>query len=129
GERRPPAAVVLLSDGAATHGRDPLPVAAEARAMGVPVYTVALGTPEGTLPDGERVPPDVEALRAIAERSGGEAFAAEEAGALSAVYERLGSQVATEEQEREVTAAFAGGAALLLAGGVAISLVWFRRLI
>jgi Ca-activated chloride channel homolog len=129
GERRPPAAVVLLSDGASTHGRDPLPLADEARAMGVPVYTVALGTPEGTLPGGERVPPDTEALRAIAERSGGEAFTAEQADALSAVYERLGSQIATEEQDREVTAAFAGGALLLLGAGSSLSLLWFRRLL
>ena len=129
GERRPPAAVVLLSDGTSTHGRDPLPVADEAREMGVPVYTVALGTPEGTLPDGERVPPDTEALREIAERSGGQAFTAEQADALSAVYERLGSQIATEKEDREVTAAFAGGALLLLGAGSGLSLLWFRRLV
>ena len=82
GGRRPPAAVVLLSDGKSTHGRDPLPVADEAKAMGVPVYTVALGTAVGTLPDGQRVPPDTEALREIAERSGGRAFTAQQAGAL-----------------------------------------------
>ena len=129
GERRPPAAIVLLSDGTSTHGRDPLPVADEARAMGIPVYTVPLGTPEGTLPDGEPVPPDAESLRAIAERSGGEAFTAEQADALSAVYERLGSEIATEKEDREVTAAFAGGAVLLLAAGSALSLLWFRRLV
>jgi len=133
----PPAAIVLLSDGASTHGRDPMPVAEEARRLGIPVYTVALGTPTGTIqvPDGsggtrrEPVPPDVEALREIAERSGGEAFTAADAGALERVYERLGSQVATREQDREVTAAFAGGAVLLLVGGAALSLRWFRRLL
>jgi Ca-activated chloride channel homolog len=129
GGRRPPAAVVLLSDGKSTHGRDPLPVADEAKAMGVPVYTVALGTASGTLPDGERVPPDTEALREIAERSGGRAFTAQQAGALKEVYERLGSQVATERQDREVTAAFAGGALVLLFGGSGLSLLWFRRLV
>jgi Ca-activated chloride channel homolog len=127
--RRPPAAVVLLSDGKSTHGRDPLPVADEAKAMGVPVYTVALGTAAGTLPDGQRVPPDTEALREIAERSGGRAFTAEQAGALREVYERLGSQVATERRDREVTAAFAGGALVLLVGGSGLSLLWFRRLV
>jgi predicted phosphodiesterase len=60
------------------------------------------------------VPPDTATLQAIAARSGGEAFAAEQADALDAVYERLGSEVATKEEEREVTGAFAGGALALL---------------
>ena len=89
---------MLLSDGDSTSGRDPLAVADEARAAGVPVYTVALGTPQGTLPDGKPVPPDTASLRAIAERSGGEAFTAQDADGLSAVYERLGSQVAMKER-------------------------------
>jgi len=127
--RRPPAAVVLLSDGKSTHGRDPLPVADRARELGIPVYTVALGTEAGTLPDGERVPPDAASLRQIAERSGGRSYTAEQAGALRDVYERLGSQVATEREDREITAMFAGGALALLAGGSGLSLLWFRRLV
>ena len=112
-----------------TSGRDPLAVADEARAAGVPVYTVALGTPQGTLPDGKPVPPDTASLRQIAERSGGEAFTAQDADGLSAVYERLGSQVAMKKQPREITGAFAGGAIVLLLAGGGLSLRWFRRLI
>jgi Ca-activated chloride channel family protein len=126
---QPPAAVVLLSDGESTKGRDPLAVADEAGELGIPVYTVALGTASGTLPDGQRVPPDTESLRAIAERSGGQAFTAQEADALSAVYEDLGSRIAQKEELREVTGAFAGGAILLLTAGAALSLRWFRRLL
>ena len=129
GAKRPPGAIVLLSDGESTSGRDPLAVAEAAREAGVPVYTVALGTPQGTLPDGKPVPPDTASLQAIAERSGGAAFTAQDADGLSAVYERLGSQVATKEQPREITGAFAGGAIALLLMGGGLSLRWFRRLI
>jgi Ca-activated chloride channel family protein len=124
-----PGAIVLLSDGKATHGRDPLPVADEAKALKIPIYTVALGTPAGTLPNGDAVPPDTATLQAIAQRSGGRAFTATQAGALSEVYKRLGSEVATKKQPREVTGAFAAGAALLLLAGSGLSLRWFRRLI
>jgi Ca-activated chloride channel family protein len=136
-ERRPPpAAVILLSDGASTHGRDPVPVAREAARLRIPVYTVALGTDGGTIeverPDGSSVtrpvPPDREAMRRIATISGARTFRADASDQLSAVYERLGSQVATREEEREVTAAFAAGAAALLLVGGAMSLRWFGRL-
>jgi Ca-activated chloride channel homolog len=133
GADRPPAAIVLISDGESTHGREPLPVAAEAAELGIPIYTVALGTPDGTVvgSDGvsRPVPPDPETLQAIAEASGGRSFTAADADRLAAVYERLGSQVATEREPREVTAAFAGGALLLVAGGALLSLHWFRRLV
>src|SRR4029079_12982627 len=82
-----PGAVVLLSDGKAAHGRDPLPVADEAKRLKIPIYTVALGTASGTLPNGDAVPPDTATLKEIATRSGGEAFTADQAGELSAVYD------------------------------------------
>jgi Ca-activated chloride channel family protein len=136
GGRRPPAAVILLSDGASTHGRDPIPVAREAARLRIPVYTVALGTDAGTIevesPDGNTVtrsvPPDRETMRRIATISGARTFSADREDQLSAVYERLGSQVATREEKREVTAAFAAGAVLLLLAGGAASLRWFGRL-
>jgi Ca-activated chloride channel family protein len=127
--KKAPGAIVLLSDGKATHGRDPLPVADEAKKLGIPIYTVALGTASGTLPNGDAVPPDTATLEQIASRSGGTASTASEASKLSDVYEKLGSEVAMKKEPREVTAGFAGGAAilLLLAGG--LSLLWFRRLL
>ena len=65
----------------------------------------------------------------MAEAAGGQSFAVEDADALNQVYERLGSQVATEHKPQEITAAFAGGALALVAGGALLSLHWFRRLV
>jgi Ca-activated chloride channel homolog len=128
GERRPPAAVVLLSDGKQTAGRDAVEVAQEAGELRVPVYTVALGTPDGIVDGNLRVPPDPEALRQIAQASGGQAFEASDGDELTAVYERLGSQLGTREETREVTAAFAAAGLLLLGGALAGSIRGFGRL-
>jgi Ca-activated chloride channel homolog len=135
-KRRPPAAVILLSDGASTHGRDPIPVAREAARDRIPIYTVAFGTDAGTIeverPDGttviRSVPPDRDTMRRIAEISRGRSFSASAGAELATVYERLGSQVATHDERREITAGFAGGAAALLLLGGALSLRWFGRL-
>jgi Ca-activated chloride channel family protein len=134
--RPPPAAIVLLSDGKSVRGRDPVEAAREARRLRVPIYTVALGTDEGTIRVRERggrvrverVPPDRETLERIAEASGGRAFAVEDAERLEEVYQRLGSQVATKREKREVTTTFAGGALLLVLAGGGLSLAWFGRL-
>jgi Ca-activated chloride channel family protein len=123
--RRPPAALVLLSDGSATDGQAADQVAAEAKRLRVPIYTVALGTPDGTITlQGQvlRVPPDPDALKRIASASGGEAFRAQDSDQLDAVYNRLGSQIGTKPEKREITAAFAGLALLMLGGAVASSL-------
>lgn len=133
--RRPPSAIVLISDGESVLGRDPLVAAAEARRLRIPIYTVAFGTEGGTIrteqPDGtvrtEPVPPDPAALAEIAEATGGETFTAESADGLSAVYERLGSQLGTRDEERQITTAFAAGGLVLLLAGAALSLRWFGR--
>jgi Ca-activated chloride channel homolog len=125
-ERRPPAAVVLLSDGKTTTGRDPVDVARQARAADVPIYTVALGTAGGTITDSSGsilpVPPDPETMAEIAAASGGESFDVEDAEQLDAVYERLGSQIATRPEQREITAGFAAGGIALLVAAAALSL-------
>ena len=135
-KRRAPAAIVLLSDGASVTGRDPVAAAKAAGNAGIRVYTVALGTQNGTItapgPNGtmvtKQVPPDPAALGRIATASGGKTFTAETADGLSEVYKQLGSQLGHKAEKREITAAFAGGGlALLLLGGV-MSLGWFGRL-
>lgn len=119
-----PAAILLLSDGAASEGEDPIGVAQRAQTDGIPISTIALGTPAGTVqltPGGyaQPVPPDPETMAQIARISGGETFEATDADQLRGVYEKLGSKLGTEEQDREATAAFAAAGALLLFGGLA----------
>jgi Ca-activated chloride channel homolog len=123
-EDRPPAAILLLSDGETTTGRDPIPVARRAGRLGIPIHTVALGTRTATIttPDGTLipVPPDPEAMRRIAEVSGGRAFQVDDADELGGLYEDLGSRVATEEELREITGAFAAGGIVLLMAAAAL---------
>ena len=131
--RRPPSAIVLLSDGTTTTGRDPVGVAQTAHALKIPVYTVALGTRDATVPNPGfgppllSVPPDPETLRRIAEASGGRAYSAEDDQQLSTIYKTLGSQLGTRDVKREVTAAFAVGGLMLLLGAVAASTRWAGR--
>jgi Ca-activated chloride channel family protein len=133
GDKPPPAAVILLSDGASVHGRNPLEVAGQLGDEDVPIYTISLGTDAGTIPRKNqpgvrRVPPRPQAMERIAEASGGRSFDVTDATGLETVYERLGKQVARKDAQRQVTSAVAGGALLLLLAGGASSLFWFGRL-
>jgi len=135
--RRPPAAIVLISDGSSDFGSDPVLAAQAAARVHIPVYTVALGTEHGTIqvpgrdgtPRTVSVPPDPQSLAAIAHASGAASFTASSTDGLSAVYERLGSQLGRRDEQRQVTSAFAAGGLVLLLAGAGMSLRWFGRLI
>ena len=139
--------ILFLSDGAQTRGDlEPLAGADLAKEAGIPVYTVALGTPGGTLdfgggggPDrrqlpppfgGRRVPvpPDPDTLRAIADRTGGEFFAAQSAKSLQSAYEKLGSSLGRKPGKSEITYVFLAAAALLLVAAGLLSALWSPRL-
>jgi Ca-activated chloride channel homolog len=135
-EQPPPAAIVLLTDGKSTTGRNAVEAARSAASAGIHVYTVALGTPGGTITvprknggtETRSVPPDPQALQQIAQAGGGNSFTARTTDRLSEVYQKLGSQLGHKKTHKEITAEFAGGGlALLLLGGV-MSLGWFGRL-
>jgi Ca-activated chloride channel homolog len=108
------ARIVVLSDGATTVGIAPSVAAEDAKEAGVPVYTVALGTDDGILSNGQPVPPDPVGLQEVADITGGEAYESTDAESVSAVYERLGSFIGTESVRSEVTAWPAGIAVILL---------------
>ncbi len=122
GEGEPPlAAILLLSDGAATAGADPVVAATEAQDAGVPVFTVALGA-EVEDPVFQMLAPDAPdrvTLRAIAETTGARFFDAPTRADLTRIYRDLGSRMGFEWERREVTAAFAfGGAAFFVAAAL-----------
>ena len=132
----PPRAILLISDGKQDGGTvQPADAAARAKARGIPVYTVLVGTENGvveeTLQGGFRVriqvPPDPETLQSLAAATGGEFYTALNDERLRLVYEQLGSRLGEKEEVREVTDYFAGGAAILLMIGGALSAFLFRR--
>jgi Ca-activated chloride channel homolog len=142
--------ILFLSDGAQTRGDlEPLEGADLAKAAGIPVYTVALGTRNGTLnfnggggggggfpggpgafPGGRRVPvpPDPDTLRAIASRTGGQFFAAQSAKSLQSAYSNLGSRLGRKPGQSEITYGFLAVAALLLVAAGVLSALWSPRL-
>ena len=132
--KRPPSAIVLLSDGKTTVPPDPVPVARTAGQLKIPIYTVALGTRDATVPNPNPfgtpllVAPDPQTLRQIAQVSGGKAFTAEDSDSLKSIYKTLGSQLGTKTQKKQITATFAIGGLVLLLGAAVSSLRWAGRL-
>jgi len=132
----PPFAIIVLSDGASTTGRDPLSAAQRAKDAGVPVYTVALGTDEGSVEVTDEfgqthivpVPPDKETLQTIAETTGGKTYEAPTEEQLRSVYEEVATRVGYDERQRELTVAFTAAGGVLLLLGAALSALWFNRI-
>jgi Ca-activated chloride channel family protein len=118
-KNHPPAAIVLLSDGAANLGIDPVLVAQQAKREHIPIYTVALGTPGGVLNEGlfgptVAVPPVPQLMGQIARSSGGRAYDARTEQYLSSIYATLGRSLSTVARQRDISVYFLVAAALLL---------------
>ena len=126
------ARVLLLSDGKNHAGASVEDAIAKAKSVGVPVFTVALGTPDGTLPNGTGgytpVPPDVENLKKLATETGGRAYQSRDAGSVGAVYEHLGTFIGTDSVPSEATGWWALAGALLLAAAAAAAWRFGTRL-
>ena len=129
----PPGAIVLISDGASNVGVSPLGVARQAAAAHIPIYTISVGTPNGTIAGsrGSKVPVPVERqqLEQIARLSGGRSFTASDDAGVSAAYKGLAARLGTKHLKEEITTSFAGIALALLALGSLLTLRWFGRLI
>jgi Ca-activated chloride channel family protein len=127
------AAIILLTDGQATTGPDPIEAARMAAERGIRVFTVGVGTPNGEILVGEgwsmRVRLDEETLKQIANLTGAEYFYAGTAVDLKKIYQSLNSKFVLERKETEITALFAAAAALTVLLSGLLSLLWFNRVL
>jgi Ca-activated chloride channel family protein len=103
--------VILLTDGEDTASElDPRTAAEMARALGIKVYTIGVGT-EGMAPipyqdafgrqriTQRRVPIDEDTLQAIADTTGGRFFRAKDTQSLAAIYAEIDAMEKTEVSE------------------------------
>jgi len=127
-----PAVVVLLTDGESNQGPPPLTVVDQIAARGIRVYTVGIGSVEGTVLRIQgraiRTRLDEATLKRVAEATDGVYFNATTEKDLQVIYQNLSTQLVFRKQQSEVTAIFTALAvALSLIGGI-LSLMWFNRL-
>jgi Ca-activated chloride channel family protein len=111
---------VLLSDGRASDGVPPEEAAQLAKARGVRVYTVGLGTAAdpSTFRSGYYGVLDEPTLRMIAEQTGGRYYRAEEAERLHEIYRELARMIGWTRAPTDVSALMAGAALILLVAAV-----------
>jgi Ca-activated chloride channel homolog len=144
GSPHPPAAVVLFSDGKqTTPGTTVESATSLAHRSNVPVSTIALGTPNGTVKIGQILtggldqrqtvpaPVDGTTLQSIALVTGGrytqaQTLAVVQKG-LKQVYLDLGSHQVHEHQQHEVSAVATGLALVFIFPAILLSGLWFRR--
>jgi Ca-activated chloride channel homolog len=133
---RPPAVVIVLSDGGQTAGRySPQQAAAWARQMKIPISSVALGTPDGVVlqplksgfTERIQVPVQPAPLQVIARTSGGRFTQGAANVDVKSTYSALGSRVGNQHKTVEVTAVAAAGGIVFMLAGALLSGAWFRR--
>lgn len=138
----PPARIVMMSDGGQTvpdgPGAEDQPrgayTAAKAAASAkIPVSTISFGTDYGTIELEDGKPPvsvavDNDAMRQIAQISGGQFFTATSETELRQVYGTLGEQIGYEVRLVDASKPWLAGGALLLVVGLGTGIALGRRL-
>jgi Ca-activated chloride channel family protein len=128
--KRPPAMIVLLTDGTSNTGIPPADAAAQSKSAGIPVEAIGIGVRGQTTFLGGRMIDgvDEQALQDIAGATGGHYFYAAEAGVLQNVYGSLGSTFGWKIEKVDLTIPVLAAGTLILLGGGLLSLRWFRLL-
>jgi Ca-activated chloride channel family protein len=127
----PSSVVVLLSDGENNQQPDPLAAADLAADLGVRVYTVGIGSPQGIDLEVEgftvHTQLDEEMLNAVSLITGGQYYNAANEDDLFRIYNDLEPKLSLKREDTEITFLFAAlGMLAFLIGGV-LSLFWFGR--
>ena len=135
GDKRAPGSIILISDGASNLGINPVLIAGRAKKAKVKIFTISIGTPNGTalIPtktgsQSTAVPVDPTELFQIAKAAGGTPYQAADPATVTAIYNNLASVLAHERVEQGIAGIFAGIGLVLVALGAALSLLWFARL-
>ncbi|MBV9270161.1 MAG: VWA domain-containing protein [Candidatus Eremiobacteraeota bacterium] len=112
-----PRTVVLITDGVANRGTDPMEAARNLGTQGIKLYTIGIGTNSGALVPGTNVEAtiDEDALRAYADATGGSYARADNATALRSALARLGRTTTLERRRADISLGTAIAGALLLA--------------
>ncbi|HEY7044807.1 MAG TPA: VWA domain-containing protein, partial [Nocardioidaceae bacterium] len=128
---KPPAFIVLISDGARTIGRSQVGAAEAAKADRIPIYTVALGTLNATIEsDGKQIPVPVEIpqLEEVARISGGKSYVAESPNDLVKAYSSVDSQIRYVTERGDATSEYMGVLVLLVllstGAGLSVAARW-----
>ena len=127
-----PAIVVLLTDGESNTGPDPVEIAKQAALRGVRVFTVGVGSAEGTIlriqGRSVRTRLDEASLKKIADLTDGQYYNASNEGDLKTIYDNLGSRTVLRTEKTEITYLFTGAAIIVSLMAGMLSLLWFSRL-
>jgi Ca-activated chloride channel family protein len=125
-------AMVLLSDGVPTVGRPVLGAAQDAAGEGVPISTIAFGTPDGTVTVQGRlvsVPADPDTMASVAEITNGKFFKAVSAKELRSIYKDIGTRVGYETEQRDASGPILTVAVMALLAASGLALLWNGRLV
>jgi Ca-activated chloride channel family protein len=137
GDTPPPARIVLMSDGKETVPSNPdnpkgaYTAARTAKDQGVPISTVAFGTPYGYVEMNDQrqpVPVDDEMLKKVAELSNGQSYSASNLEQLKEVFTNLQEQIGYETRKGDASAGWLRLGALVLALAAIAALLINRRL-
>ena len=129
---RAAATIILLTDGQNNQYPPPLTIIEEASSRGVRVYTIGLGTTEGTVlriaGRSIRTRLDEDTLKRVAALTDAEYFNATSEQELKSVYESLTTELVLRKEKTEVSGLFAAGAAVLTVAAAGLSLLWSVRI-